>query len=107
MNPEFQKTLEVRIYPIKEETAEWAMGVFIKGSNRLLVPPHIASNRLTAHKVAREMQVLSGLPIVEHDTCQDTSYNYAAIIFRRLVVKAMVYGALLFTAWYIIRRSIE
>ena len=93
--------LEIRIYPVKEEDQEWAMGVFQKHQQRLVVKPEIYSDRFKASQGAQSLQRMSGMQIRECRECQDDSYDYESVIVRRLMAKAIIYGGLLFLAYFL------
>lgn len=98
---QMQEELEIRIYPIKEEDQEWAMGVFQKNQPRLYIKPQVYRDRFMAAQAAQALQRMSGMQIRECRECQDLSYDYAAVIARRLLVKAFIYGGLLFLAYFL------
>lgn len=98
---ELAESYEVRIYPIREEAGDWAMGIFPKNGKRLAIKPHIFHSRIDAAASARVLAQMSGMEIVEHNSCQDTSYNYDAVIMRRLIFKGFVIGALVFLVYYL------
>ena len=101
---EIQQLYEIRVYPIKAEDGEWVMGVFLKGSQRLVVKPLIYNDRMTAAEAAQVLARMSNMEVHECSECQDLSYNYEVVIVRRLIVKAIVYGGLLFLAYFLAMR---
>lgn len=96
-----QEELEIRIYPIKEEDQEWAMGVFQKNQPRLYIKPTIYRDRFIAAQAAQALQRMSGMQIRECRECQDLSYDYDLVIVKRLMAKAFIYGGLLFLAYFL------
>ena len=100
-NEEMREEFEIRIYPVKDEDQEWAMGVFAKHQNRLIVKPEIYSDRFNAAQGARALNSMSGMQVRECRECQDDSYDYESVIARRLIGKAIVYGGLLFVAYFL------
>ncbi len=92
---------EIRVYPVKDEDGEWVMGVFLKGSQRLAVKPLIYNDRMTAAEAAQVLARMSNMGVHECSECQDLSYDYNTVIARRLIIKAVVYGGLLFLAYYL------
>lgn len=92
---------EIRVYPVKDEDGEWVMGVFRKNHQRLVVRPLIYSDRMMAAQAAQHLAGLSNMSVRECHECQDLSFDYEAVIVRRLVVKAFIYGGLLFLAYFL------
>lgn len=95
---------EIRVYPVKDEDGEWVMGVFLKGSQRLVVRPLIYNDRMMAAQSAQVLANMSNMEVRECSECQDLSYNYEVVIVRRLLFKAIVYGGLLFLAYFLAMR---
>ena len=98
---QMQEELEIRIYPVNEEHGEWVMGVFQKNQPRLYIKPEVYRDRLMAAEAAHALQRMSGMQIRECRECQDESYDYDAVIVRRLMAKAFIYGGLLFLAYFL------
>lgn len=98
---QMQEELEIRIYPIKEEDQEWAMGVFQKNQPRLCIKPEVYRDRFIAAQAAQALQRMSGMQVRECRECQDLSYDYESVIARRLLAKAFIYGGLLFLAYFL------
>ena len=100
-NEQMQEEMEIRIYPVHEEHGEWAMGVFRKNEQRLVIKPEVYSDRFKAAQGAQALRHMSGMEVRECVTCQDLSYDYESVIARRLTIKAIIYGSLLFLAYYL------
>lgn len=98
---EIVRDFEIRVYPVKDEDNEWVMGVFRKNTQRLVVRPLIYGDRLTAAQSAQVLARMSNMEVRECNECQDLSFDYNAVIVRRLLIKAFVGGGLLFLAYFL------
>ena len=98
---EIPQEFEIRVYPVKGEDGEWVMGVFRKNHQRLVVRPLIYNDRMMAAESAQVLARMSNMSVRECRECQDLSFDYELVIVRRLVVKAVVYGGLLFLAYFL------
>ena len=96
-----QEELEIRIYPVKDEEQEWVMGVFQKNHARLYIKPQVYRDRFMAAEAAQALQRMSGMQVRECRECQDLSYDYESVIVKRIMVKAFIYGGLLFLAYFL------
>lgn len=98
---EMQQEFEIRVYPVAAEDDDWVMGVFRKGSQRLVSRPLIYGDRMNAAEAAQILARMSGMEIHECSDCQDLSYPYTRFIMRRLIVRGIVYGSLAFLLYFL------
>jgi len=97
-NEEMAEHFEIRLYPISDENTrdEWAVGVFRKAAEHLFTEPAIFENRIKAMHSATALAKMSGMEIKECSYCQDPTYDYSGKVIKKLLIKSLIYGVLLY-----------